>query len=295
MDTTTPRARRGLLAVVFGWVLAGALAVVLSGCGGGASSDAATRPPTSTGAPSQPAEPPSALPAHAAMLLQPAAGATGADQLGTAPVRALWSRIDGGRATSTTGPDGTGAWDMPEFTTQSRYPRAALVVRNAPGHDGLDPGTRDFSWGGDFQLDAVSTGSTGPDNGDNLIQRGLWGESAEFKAEADLRRASCAVHGTDGTLLVRAQMQALPGKWYRMRCYREGDSLTVSVRELGPVGWGPTTSEKVSGPVGAVTFPPDMPISIGGKIAENGELIRSATDQFNGWITNLVVEVEASR
>jgi hypothetical protein len=38
-----------------------------------------------------------------------------------------------------------------------------------------------------------------------------------------------------------------------------------------------------------------MPISIGGKIAENGELIRSATDQFNGWITNLVVEVEASR
>jgi hypothetical protein len=146
-------------------------------------------------------------------------------------------------------------------------------------------------WGADFQLDAVSTDPSGPDNGDNLIQRGLWGQSAEYKAEVDLRRASCAVHGTEGTLLVRAKMSADSGTWYRMRCIRGSDSLTVTVRELGADGWGPTSEAQVTGPVGAVDYPASMPISIGGKIAPNGALIKSATDQFNGWIANPVIQI----
>ena len=237
---------------------------------------------------------PSELPRDATLLLQPDADATHVAQLGSAPVTITWARISDGRATPIAGPQGTQGLDMPAFTTEAVYPRAGLVVRNAADHDSFSPGTADFMWGADFQLDAVSTAPSGPDNGDNLLQRGLWGQSAEFKAEADLRRASCAVHGTEGTLVVRAKMAAEAGTWYRMRCFRGPGGLTVTVRELGPSGWGPETEAHVSGPVGAVTYPPSMPIAIGAKIAPNGELIRSATDQFNGWIANPVIRIESS-
>jgi hypothetical protein len=146
-------------------------------------------------------------------------------------------------------------------------------------------------WGADFQLDAVSTSHTGPDNGDNLLQRGLWGQAAEYKAEVDLRRASCAVHGTEGTLLIRAEMNAEPGTWYRMRCYRGSEGLTVTVRELGPEGWGPEIEAHTDGSVGSVDYSASVPVSIGGKIAPNGILIRSATDQFNGSIANPVIQI----
>ncbi len=231
------------------------------------------------------------LPRDSALLLEPYDDAKRIHQLGTGPVAVSWSRISEGRAEPIAGPQGTSGLDMPAFTTDGVYPRAVLVVRNATAHDSFSPGTADFMWGADFQLDAVSTAPDGPDNGDNLLQRGLWGQSAEYKAEADLRRASCAVHGTEGTLLVRAKMDAEPGKWYRMRCYRGSDGLTVTVQELGASGWGPEIEAHVSGPVGAVTYPASMPISIGGKITPNGELIRSATDQFNGWIANPVIRI----
>lgn len=264
---------------------AGVLVGSLAGCGGSSSEDAVPGPTTGS-----PTTVPSDLPQHAALLLQ-RDDAGGIAQRGTADVTVSWSRIDNGRAEPVAGPQGTLAWDMPAFTTAPSYPRAAMVVRNASDQDSFSPGTQDFMWGADFQLDAVSTAHTGPDNGDNLLQRGLWGQSAEYKAEVDLRRASCAVHGTEGTLLVRAKMQAQPGTWYRMRCYREPDALTVTVRELLDDGWGPITKARVNGPVGAVDYPASMPISIGGKIAPNGVLIKSATDQFNGRIANPVIEI----
>jgi hypothetical protein len=233
----------------------------------------------------------SALPTDAALLLEPADDGDTVEQLGTADVTVTWSRIDDGRARPTPGPDGTRALDMPDFTTQAAYPRAALVVRNATDRDALSPGTQDVMWGADFQLDPVSTSHSGPDNGDNLLQRGLWGQSAEYKAEVDLRRASCAVHGTEGTLLVRAEMHAEPGTWYRMRCLRHSDELTVTVREHTSDGWGPETEATVTGPVGSLDFPPSMPVAIGGKISPTGGLIRSATDQFNGSIANPVIRI----
>jgi hypothetical protein len=76
-----------------------------------------------------------------------------------------------------------------------------------------------------------------------------------------------------------------------MRCYRRADTLTVAVTELGADGWGAPIAAQVSGPVGSVQFPAAMPISIGGKIDEDGDLIRSATDQFNGWIADPVVQI----
>jgi hypothetical protein len=89
-------------------------------------------------------------------------------------------------------------------------------------------------------------------------------------------------------------MEAEPGKWYRMRCYRESDGLTVTVRELGDDGWGRALSARVNGPVGTVSFPASVPVSIGGKVDAEGELIKSATDQFNGWIANPAVQIGSS-
>jgi hypothetical protein len=273
-----PRSRVLLLVV--------ATSLVVAGCGGRQKDDDPAR--SDRGATR------GDLPENAALLLAPDEKGTRFAQLGTAPVSISWTRIAHGQVRPIAGPEDIAGLDMPDFTTSPVYPRAVLVVRSESGHDDLSPGDEDFWWGADFQLDAVSTAPTGPDNGDNLLQRGLWGESAEYKAEVDLRRASCVVHGAAGTLLVRARMSAQSGKWYRMRCYREPESLTVTVRELGPGGWGPTTQARVSGPIGAVSFPASMPISIGGKIAENGDVIRRATDQFNGWIANPVIVIESS-
>jgi hypothetical protein len=266
-------------------VLVVALSLVLAACGGDSEKRDDSVKPTL-------ADLPSDLPQHATLLLEPYDKATRFAELGTAPVSVSWSRLSDGQARPIAGPEGTSALDMPDFTTDPVYPRAALIVRNSSSaQDHLSPGDEDFWWGVDFQLDAESTAQTGPDNGDNLLQRGLWGQTAEFKAEADLRRASCVVHGAEGTLLVRARMDAQPGKWYRMRCYRGSDGLTVTVREFGDAGWGPLTSAHIGGPVGAVTFPASMPVSIGGKIDPEGELIKSATDQFNGWIANPVIAI----
>jgi hypothetical protein len=261
-----------------------ALAATLTGCGGSSAALDDSKRPTAS-------DLPAGLPHDAALLLEPYDDATHFAQLGTADVTVSWSRIDDGRAEPTAGPEGTQALDMPDFTTATPYPRAALVVRNATDTDHLSPGTQDFTWGADFQLDAVSTAHTGHDNGDNLLQRGLWGQGAEYKAEVDLRRASCVVHGTEGTLLVRAVMNAEPGKWYRMRCTRDSQGLTVTARELGSDGWGPEIEAHVSGPVGSVDYPVSMPVSIGGKIAPDGELVQSATDQFNGLIANPVIQI----
>ncbi len=271
--------------------------LVLVGVGTGASACGDSSEPRDTDdgtLADHPSDLPSDLPRDAALLLQPDPDTADVAQLGSAPVTVSWARISDGQATPIDGPPGTQGLDMPDFTTDRDYPRAALVVRNAGSDDPLSPGTADFMWGADFQLDADSTAPSGPDNGDNLLQRGLWGQEAEFKAEADLRRASCAVHGTEGTLIVRAKMAAEPGTWYRMRCLKEADGLTVTVRELGDAGWGEETSAHVSGPVGEVTYQPTIPISVGGKVTPDGELIRSATDQFNGWIASPVVRIESS-
>jgi hypothetical protein len=261
-----------------------ALAATLAGCGGSSSALDDSKRPTAS-------DLPPGLPRDAALLLEPYDDATHVAQLGTADITVSWSRIDDGRAEPTAGPDGTPALDMPDFTTETPYPRAALVVRNATDTDDLSPGTQDFTWGADFQLDAVSTAATGHDNGDNLLQRGLWGQGAEYKAEVDLRRASCVVHGTEGTLLVRAEMDAEPGKWYRMRCSRDSEGLTVTARELGSDGWGPEIEARVTGPVGSVDYPASTPVSIGGKVTPDGTLVQSATDQFNGLIANPVIQI----
>lgn len=229
------------------------------------------------------------------LLLAPSQGEAVARQLGTAAVRISEATTQDGRITIGPGPDGNLSFRFPRFTTSSTYPRAVLRVtpRNA---DDLDPGTEPFAWGADFDIDRLSSANTGVDNGDNLVQRGLSSEPAIYKAELDHDRPACTVEGTEGKVIVRSDRLIQPGIWYRMRCIRDGDKLTLTLRSLA-AGTGTSVdlngySKSATGKIGSVRMlHPGVPVSIGGKLAVDGGIINSATDQFNGWIAEPMIEI----
>ena len=173
----------------------------------------------------------------------------------------------------------------PDFVPSNNEPRAVLRVRSiGDGGDALDPGEAPFVFGADFALDRVSDG-TSVDNGDNLVQRGLASDPAQYKLELDNRRPTCRIRGESGDIRVASSVQAQPGAWYRVRCVRLPGSVTLVVTDLD-TGQEMVTVE--NGRTGSMTpESPRIPLSVGGKLNSDGSLVESATDQFNGAI-NLV-------
>ncbi|MGL5810632.1 MAG: hypothetical protein ACRCYQ_11860 [Nocardioides sp.] len=232
------------------------------------------------------------LPLDPMVLLQSTGGEQLFTQRGSAPVRIRVVSRDGGEVELEPGLDGSPAVRFPSFVAGDRYPRAVVLVENDGKEDRLSPGSRDFVWGADFKVDDVSSGSTA-DNGDNLIQRGLFVHPAQFKAELDGRRASCSVLGDRGRLKVRASEDVEPGRWYRVRCERSGDEIAVYVTEFGADGTTRSYASRESGPIGDITMDPtDTPMTIGGKIGADGEVLRDASDQLNGWVANPVYAIQ---
>lgn len=186
------------------------------------------------------------------------------------------------------GPEGS-ALRFPAATGDpATPPRAVLSITPAPGGDAdvLSPGTRVFSFGASFRLDAVSTG--GDDNGDNLMQRGLIGSASQYKIQVDHDRPSCRVAGSEGEALVRSPVTVRTGRWYTVRCTREEDEVTLQVTEHG----SDTTHEaSVAGRTGSLDAPGDLPLSVGGKLTAQGAAVRSNSDQFNGEVDDVVLLV----
>jgi hypothetical protein len=126
----------------------------------------------------------------------------------------------GGTLGEGAGRDGAGsnrAVRFPAHSAATDAPRA--VVRVVPeGPDALDPGTGRFESGADVVLDATSeSGAVGStDNGDNLVQRGLFDDLSQYKVQLDARRPSCRVKGSAGTVFVTASM-SVPGPPARRR------------------------------------------------------------------------------
>ena len=106
----------------------------------------------------------------------------------------------------------------------TRRPRTSRSSRSRSRglDDLLSPGGRDFAFGADVALDDVTTG-TAPDNGDNLVQRGLYQSSSQYKIQVDDGRVSCRVAGVSGEIVVYAPGRLHPGDWYRIRCQRDGE------------------------------------------------------------------------
>lgn len=158
---------------------------------------------------------------------------------------------------------------------------AVLSVTNAGVRDALSPGESDFAFGADVYMDKETTGSPA-DNGDNVLQRGLFEGAAQYKLQVDGGRPSCRVVGLKGDVIVKMDKKLAPESWYRIRCTRRPTYLRLEVTlltENGPVDWTPVTRQ---GLTGAVVLPRHTALAIGGKLAEDGTVIPSSTDQFNG-------------
>jgi hypothetical protein len=222
----------------------------------------------------------------------PGAVVSSADQFEITGARGIEigvSQIQGGRATTVPGPgpDLGSAVRFPSYTDSPIYARLALTL-TPEGGEALSPGSSDFEYGAVFRLDVTTSGST-VDNGDNLFQRGLIDQESQFKLELDRGYAACLVRGADGQLSVRADLKVVPERWYRATCSRTGSAVTVLVE---PYAEGRSARVTVDGATGALTFDRKQAASVGGKVTPTGDLVRTATDQFNGavaevWIRRL--------
>jgi hypothetical protein len=180
----------------------------------------------------------------------------------------------------------------PMHSSGVNAPHAIVQVVDRRGRDDLDPGSRPFRFGADFVLDRVSedSGPGGRDNGDNLVQRGLFDQRAQYKVQLDHRVASCRVSGSLGAVAVSSSVRAVhPGSWYRVRCVRAGSRLTIVLTTWGSGGRTKTRDSK-TGQIGSVSPRRIVPMSIGGKLARRGVVDR-ASDQFNGRIDNVIVRI----
>ncbi len=165
-------------------------------------------------------------------------------------------------------------------------PSASILVVAPAGKKSLDPGAQDFSFGASFDLDPTSEG-TPLDNGNNLVQRGVYAGPAQFKLQVDSGRPSCRVHGDDGDVTVQAPEPVAPHYWYTVTCTRTDAGLTLRVRaeDRGPSAgiW------RKPGPTGRLSFE-GAPLTVGGKVDDAGTPIDSA-DQFNGVVDNVFFKI----
>jgi hypothetical protein len=212
---------------------------------------------------------------------------TSAANSGSAAVRVDVVTRSGGTARRADGMASRWAVRLPAYSSSSDPARAVLRIRATDTSDPLSPRTDPFAFGADFRLDSRSTG-TSVDNGDNLVQRGLYNEAAQFKLEVDGGRVGCRVKGSAGALYARSPVTVERGVWFRAICRRDGTSLILRVARVYASGAGPFTRTSVTGSTGDLNMGDAVPMSVGGKLNGNGSMVLSATDQFNGVVDAVV-------
>lgn len=219
------------------------------------------------------------------------AAVTTSTSTGTAGLVSYVVTRDGGQALAAEGPGGT-ALRLPAYVASTAEPRAVLRLTNATGTDQLSPGTADFSFGAMARLDAESQGTV-TDNGNNLVQRGLGGDVAQYKLDLDGRDPGCAVKGSLGRVAVRLREPVSPDDWYGLSCARTGSTLTLTVDRHHADGTTTRTVRSASGLTGAVTMAsPAIPLSVGGKLNAKGAVV-AATDQFNGVVDGVFLRISS--
>jgi hypothetical protein len=224
----------------------------------------------------------------------PGTPATSFTNRGGASVRARAVVAGGGAVRASTGRGGGSerAVRFPSFDPWAPAPSAAISIVNATTTDQLDPDRARFEFGADFTLAATSANlsSSSVDDGDNLVQRGLYEERTQWKLEIDRRRPSCRIKGRSGTVTVTAGMEVAADRWYRARCIRDGDRVTVAVTSWSSSGAASTRTWSRTGPTGDMTPDrPSVPMSVGGKL-RNGAM-DGDPDQFTGRADNVVLVI----
>ncbi len=219
------------------------------------------------------------------------AGAVSAEDIVTTGTGEPTSQVlteGGGRLRWTVSPDGGRALHFPAYAASEQAPTAIVAV-SSESSDWLDPDGRALRFGADVSIDATSSG-TEHDNGDNVLQRGLFVDPAQFKLQTDHHRASCLVRGSKGSGLAESTVTMRPGEWYRLACTQDEDAVEITVSRLVDGRPVDTTSVRVPAEVGDVDFPVRTPLAVGGKIAADGSPAH-ATDQFNGSVGRVYVNV----
>lgn len=213
-------------------------------------------------------------------------------QSGTAAVDVTVVGLNGGGAVVGSPVGGVTSMDLPAYSGSGSAPRAMLRVTPRSTDTSLSPGWADFEFGADFVKDARSSGSS-RDNGDNLIQRGLFSDVSQYKIDIDRGRPACRVKGSKGSVHARSNVVTKATSSYRVRCVREGEGLRFVVLETRADGSTSRTEIKKQGAIGAVTWPATQrrPLSVGGKLLAKGSIVASSTDQFNGRVSFPIVVV----
>lgn len=172
----------------------------------------------------------------------------------------------------------------------SSQPAPAAVIRVDRVNDrGPQPGNRRFRIGADFQLDSDSSRGA-HDNGDNIVQRGLWGDPAQYKIQVDHGRPSCLIRGQAGQVYVQADTTVNRTDWYRVTCERRATSVVLRLVHFHPDGTRTSDRWRAQGRTGRLRLNGTW-ISVGGKVTARGKLVRNASDQFNGRLDNVFVAV----
>jgi hypothetical protein len=271
---------------------AAAALVLLGGCNDSADpadTTGATSSPDATGAGS-PLPPDEEAPPRSVWLtfvdVRPGEVVDSLTNAGDLPVTVDVASLGGGELRGERGPR-RGAVRLPEWD-RSDPAYAVLRMRGTGPDDVLSPDERDFTFGADFSLDATSSG-TSADNGDNLIQRGLFEGPGQYKIQVDHGKLSCRVSGLEGDVLTRIEERVEPGTWYRARCTRRGDTVTLMMAELLPdFELGEWSLASDTGSIGAVVMPRHTPMSVGGKLATDGSIFPGSTDQLNGVVDRIM-------
>ncbi len=150
--------------------------------------------------------------------------AAGRDIQGEGSAAAVISLLGLGKQTATfvKGHQGGIALRMPTYSGEATGSYSALRIEP---EEWLSPGVSDFAFGVDLRLDAHSNG-TAIDNGDNVMQRGLYADAAQYKIQVDKHHASCVIRGADGAVVVKSKALLNPSKWYRLTCRRTDKTVT---------------------------------------------------------------------
>jgi hypothetical protein len=205
-------------------------------------------------------------------------------------VRSL--QAGGGQVVRVQSGNGTSAVRFPPFAADKEAPRLVLVLNPVGAADLLNPASKDFSFGADLRLNDASV-SEGDDNGDNVLQRGLFSDANQYKLQVDKRVPSCTVKSGDARLIVKFD-QRLDKGWFRIRCDYAAGSLTVSVSRILTDRVEELADKTESMSIGSLGFSGRSPATIGGKIGANGELVLNQSDQFNGELDNVFVDIPRS-
>jgi hypothetical protein len=213
-------------------------------------------------------------------------GFDGSGSTGTLPVTTAVTSSGGGAIESADGVDGSAA-DFPAWDGSSApYERVAVTVRSNDPSDPLSPGLRDFSFGASFSLDAKTQG--GNDNGNNLVQRGLYDDPAQYKLQIDEGHVSCRIEGSRGAPFVKSRTAVDRNTWYTATCSRIDGVMTLTVQPVG----GEAESASTRSTAGSVDMgSSSVPLAVGAKVSPSGTVVAGNADQFNGLVDDVFVNV----